>query len=65
MDGPCWVCGKTVDLSSPITVNVINGDKTTTTEMAEANARALLAQLGMGAPSVLCGEHDEIALVLP
>ena len=61
-EGPCRDCGKPVDLGSTVSVNVINGDKTTVTELTEANARALLSQVGMGAPPVLCSQHEEVTL---
>ena len=64
-ESPCWRCGEPVDLSVMITVNIVDGDSVTTTEITEANARALLAQVGMGSPDVLCSEHEEVTMELP
>ena len=59
IDLPCAECGEMVDLSSIITVSIVeqDGTATETREMTEANARALLATVGVDPPIVLCVAH--------
>lgn len=57
-------CGTLVNLNSVITVNMMNEDGTmTATEMSEANARALLAEVGLPPPPILCCQHDPEEIV--
>jgi len=60
IDLPCSECGEMVDLSGVISVNIVGQDGTEgePTEMTEANARALLATVGIVPPPVLCELHD-------
>jgi len=60
IDLPCSECGEMVDLSGIITVNIVEQDGTAgeSQEMTEANARALLATVGITPPPVLCELHD-------
>ena len=63
---PCDDCGAMVDLSKEIMVSVVtakniqDGVGGTETKMTEANARALLAQVGIPPPPVLCDQHDDV-----
>ena len=57
---PCDECGAMVDLGSIINVAMHNKDGTITEQqMTEANARALLAQVGLPPPPVMCDQHDD------
>lgn len=57
LEAPCRDCGKMVDLSSEITFNIVNTDGSESkSRMSEANARALLAQVGIPSPPVLCDQ---------
>ena len=57
---PCDDCGGMVDLTSVIAVEIQNMDGTMERqEMTEANARALLATVGVPPPPVLCDAHPE------
>ena len=62
LEFPCDDCGEMVDLSRMITVSVVGPDGVTTEqqEMTEANARVLLAQVGLPPPPVLCSRHDDL-----
>ena len=51
---PCAECGGPVDLSALIVVRVGEDTKV----MSEADARALLATLGIEPPIVLCDQHE-------
>lgn len=56
---PCDDCGAMVDLTSVITVRIVEKDGTEASrEMSEANARAILGTLGIPPPPVLCCQHD-------
>ena len=58
LESPCAECGERVGLTSIITVNVMNEDGTeTTTEMTEADARALLMKVDIAPPLVMCERH--------
>jgi len=67
IDLPCAECGEMVDLSGIITVNIVEQDGTEgePTEMTEANARALLATVGIVPPPVLCDQHDPEEAICP
>jgi len=59
LEAPCRDCGGMVDLTSIITVNTVAHDGTETTqEMTEADARALIAQVEIAPPPVLCDQHQ-------
>lgn len=63
---PCADCGAMVNLASVITVTITNvSGPDSATEMTEADARALLAQVGIPPPLVLCNQHEEITRELP
>lgn len=67
-EAPCRDCGAMVDLTCEIIVNVIRADGSgAESKMSEANARALLSQVGIGSPPVLCEQHlwTENEVVLP
>ena len=56
---PCEECGGMVDLSAPIKVTMMEMDGTEVfTTMPEAEARALLAEVGIPPPPVLCDQHE-------
>ena len=56
---PCDECGGMVDLSSPITVRVVNMDGTETEQIVtEADARALLSNTSIPPPPIMCNRHD-------
>lgn len=56
---PCDECGAMVDLTSMITVSIVEKDGAeSTAEMSEAKARALLGTLDIPPPPVLCCQHD-------
>ena len=58
LEATCRDCGGMVDLTTIITVNVLNEDGTqSASQMTEANARALLTMLDMAPPPVLCDQH--------
>ena len=60
---PCGECGAMVGMTSVITVNVIEADGSQSTqEMTEANARALVATVGLPLPPVLCYQHARITI---
>lgn len=62
-EAPCAECGGMVDLSSDITVNIVQADGSEAkSRMTEADARALLAQVGMMPPPVLCGRHEAFSV---
>ena len=55
---PCDECGGLVDLSAEITVKITHPDGSETEEcMTEANARQLLAEVGVPPPPVMCDQH--------
>lgn len=57
-EAPCRDCGSMVDLTSDIIVNIQRGDGSeASSTMSEADARALLVQVEMMPPPVLCGPH--------
>lgn len=57
---PCDDCGGLVDLSSTIKFTVMEADGTESAqEMSEADARALLASVGVPPPPVLCDAHGD------
>ena len=59
---PCDDCGAMVDLTSIITVSIQNQDGTMSEEqMTEADARALLATVGVPPPPVMCERHDDFS----
>ena len=61
---PCDECGGMVDLSGVITVTIESADGTTEVrEMSEADARALLATVGLPPPPVMCDQHDQEEIV--
>ena len=59
---PCEECGGMVDLTSPIRVRLIDmvdGEESETfTTMPEADARALLGEVGLPQPPVMCDKHE-------
>ena len=57
---PCEDCGGMVDLTSEITVSITNSEGSVSRQekMSEADARALLAQLDIPPPPVLCSRHE-------
>ena len=55
----CEDCGDTVDLSAEITVQIVNVPEAAE-RMTEANARQLLAELGVAPPPVMCERHEEV-----
>src|SRR3972149_4792293 len=58
IDLPCAECGEMVDLNTPITVTIVEHDGSEfSKEMTEANARALLASVGLTPPPVRCERH--------
>ncbi len=65
---PCDECGEMVDLTSPITVTIMEADGSEAKkEMPEAAARALLHTVGLPPPPVLCDreERGEITTEVP
>ena len=62
LSAPCEECGGMVDLSSPIKVQLIEvADQSEVfTTMPEAEARQLLAEVGLPPPPVLCDKHERI-----
>ncbi len=59
-EAPCEVCGGMVNLESPIDVTVEQANGSMEVErMTEANARALMAMMGIQPPPVMCDEHEE------
>ena len=57
-EAPCRDCGGMVDLTTIITVNVLNEDGAeSASQMTEANARALMMMVEMAPPPVLCDQH--------
>ena len=62
-EAPCAECGGMVKLTSEITVTRAAADGSETTErMTEANARQLLAEVGIPPPPVLCDRHGEVEI---
>jgi len=60
ISSPCSVCDEMVDMSSPITVTITEADGSETSEeMSEANARVLIAQVGLPPLPVICNKHPE------
>jgi len=58
IDLPCAECGEMVNLNTPITVTIVEHDGSESSkEMTEANARALLAAVGLAPPPVRCDQH--------
>ena len=56
---PCEECGGMVDLSSPIQVHLVEMDGSDVfTTMPEAEARGLLAEVGIPPPPILCDKHE-------
>ena len=56
---PCNECGGIVDLTSPITVRIVNMDGTETEQIVtEADARALLSNTSIPPPPIMCNQHD-------
>ncbi len=50
-----------VDLTSIITVNIVQADGSeSASKMTEADARALIAQVEIAPPPVLCDQHQWI-----
>jgi hypothetical protein len=63
---PCSICDKMVDLSSPVTVNIVDADGSESpTEMTEADARVLIVSVGLPVPPVVCSQHEEITPEFP
>ncbi len=63
LSSPCSVCDEMVDMSSPITVKIVEADGSETSEtMTEANARVLVMQVGLPPPPVICDKHTEYEL---
>ena len=62
---PCEECGGMVDLSTPIKVQLIEvADQSEVfTTMPEAEARQLLAEVGLLPPPVLCDQHERFEYV--
>ena len=61
IDLPCAECGEMVDLNTPITVTIVEHDGSESSkEMTEANARALLCQVGLAPPPVMCERHASL-----
>ena len=61
---PCTDCGAMVDLTGIITVRTIETDGSEREQqMTEANARVLLANVGLPPPPVLCDKHDPEEIV--
>ena len=56
---PCDECGGMVDLTALITVTIIGRDGVESEQrMSESDARALLTQMGLAPPPVLCDQHE-------
>ena len=56
---PCLVCDGMVDLSSPVTVTIVDADGSESAqEMSEADARVLIVSVGLPPPPVLCDQHE-------
>ena len=65
-EAPCRDCGGMVNLESEITVNIVAADGSESeSKMAEADARALVTQVGIAPPPVLCDQHAEYKLAMP
>ena len=60
LEMPCEECGGLVDLTSVITVQIVNVDGTQEEDrqMTEADARQLLAEAGIQPPPVMCDKHE-------
>ena len=57
----CEACGNLVDLSSVITVKMVDPDGSEVQqEMTEAAARRLLDELGIQQPPIICAEHEKV-----
>ena len=57
---PCDDCGAMVDLTSEITVKIVETDGSEVeTQMTEADARALLYTVGLPPPPFMCEKHDD------
>ena len=58
---PCEECGKMVDLDRLITVSDVDTDGSEVhTTMSEFDARALLDELGIPRPPVLCANEERM-----
>ena len=59
----CEECGALVKLDSEITVTIteMDGSEVYTT-VTEAEARALLCQVGLQPPPVLCDKHERVEI---
>jgi hypothetical protein len=58
---PCDDCGAMVDLTSEITVKIMEADGSESEEkMTEAAARALLSVVNIPPPPVMCDQHDGV-----
>ena len=61
IDLPCGECGEMVNLNTPITVTIVEHDGSESSkEMTEANARALIAAVGLAPPPVRCDRHARL-----
>ena len=61
IDLPCGECGEMVNLNTPITVTIVEHDGSESSkEMTEANARALIAAVGLAPPRVMCDRHARL-----
>lgn len=61
---PCEECGRLVDLSTLVTVSMNESDgSNVATRMSELEARALLDDLGIPRPPVLCNAHESQEIV--